>query len=137
MRIFKDYEGQEWQLDVNVATLLAIKTELGLDLLESPDKTPTSLSKMVDILYVTLHSQLQEAGLNEHDFALRLQGDCLANAIDLWMEELGSFFLKVQPSKGVAVKGLWAKCKELDAMEAANLESLLGSVSLELPGSQD
>jgi len=128
-KIFKDTTGDSWRLSLTVGTLRDVKEQLGVDLLDSPGDMPTDLGGLVDCLWVVLFSQAQSKGLTEADFAARLDGDVIAEAVDFFMAELAAFFLKIQPSKGQAIQGIWTKTKELDQIQAEAVGSMLGALS--------
>ena len=130
-KIFKDSKGQSWRLALDVGSLRNIKDQLGIDLLNQPGDMPTELSGVVDCLWVALFDQIQSRDLTEVDFAMLLDGDCLAVAVDAFMDELASFFLKIQPSKAAAIKGIWDKTKELDKMQVEAVETMLGALSID------
>jgi len=131
-KIFKDTQGQSWRLALNVGTLRNIKDQLDIDLLNKPGDMPTELSGIVDCLWVALFDQTQARGMTEQDFAECLDGDVLAVAVDDFMAELAAFFLKIQPSKAMAIKGIWEKTKDLEKMQQEAVTTMLGSVSIDL-----
>ena len=134
MRNFKDKNGRVWEVDVTTKTLLAIKDKLGFDLLDDPEALPTSFSSLVDILWVVCFEQCNACGMDEEAFAGCLDGDSLANAIDCFMEELGSFFTLLQGGRGKAHTALWRASKKVDDLESKVVETVLGLLS---SGSQD
>lgn len=137
MKTFKDELGQEWELDIKVGTLLAIKEQLGIDLLDAPGEMPTSLEKCVEILHVCMRKQAKERDLGLQDFADCLSGSSLAVAIDAFMEELGAFFFSIQKSKGMAIQGLWQQTKKVEQLQEEQVEKVLGILSSVWEGSAD
>jgi len=119
-------------LALNVGTLRNIKDQLDIDLLNKPGDMPTELSGIVDCLWVALFDQIQAREMTEKDFAQCLDGDVLAVAVDDFMAELAAFFLKIQPSKSMAIKGIWEKTKDLEKMQQEAVTAMLGSVSIDL-----
>lgn len=136
MRSFYDAQQERWQIDLTVADLLALKAELGLDLLDKPESIPDNLSALVDVLSVLLTPQIEAKGLDANGFARRLNGDVLNKAMDCFMEELTDFFTHLQRSRGLALKGLWEKAKEMEDLQAEMVTQALGKLSSDWLASQ-
>lgn len=134
MRSFTDSQGERWAIDLSVADLLALKTELNINLLDNPESLPESLGGFVDLLSVILAEQIDKRGLDAVGFARRLSGGVLNDAIECFMGELTDFFLQLQRSRGLALKGLWEKAKEVETMQEEMVEKALGQLSF---GSQE
>jgi hypothetical protein len=129
MRKFTDSKGQSWVLDVTAGVLLDIKTDLGVNLLDSPDEMPTSIEKMVEILWVTLKDQAAQRNMSPRDFASVLGGDALFVAFDLWMQEWADFFVRLSPGRTQLIRGTWGKAKELEGAKSKILEKAFSSTS--------
>lgn len=107
MRTFTDMKGDEWCLNVTTATLLNIRSEVGLDLLSSPGDLPSDLAVFVDVLHVALRKDCKQKRLNAEEFAERMEPEVLPEAIELFVEELVDFFTRFDPAKGEALRRLW------------------------------
>lgn len=129
MRTFIDKTGQPWEVDITVGHLLNVKTELGLNLMDDPETIPDSIEKQVGILWITCFDQAKRLGLGPVEFAKRLDGQVLFDAWDKWMEEWTDFFVRLSPSRGRLIKGLWDKAKELDLARAKLIEQACSSTS--------
>ena len=129
MKSFKDKNGESWIVELNVGTLLSIKNELDIDLLDKPGDFPTTVSAFVDVLWVSLLDQIQERKLNEIDFAKCLDGETINTATDCFVDELSNFFLPVDAAKAKAIKGLWTQIKQMKTLEEKQIENVLGVVS--------
>lgn len=156
MHKFKDCEGREWGIAVNVSSVKRVKDALQLDLLAVADgKLLTELSDdpllLCNVLYVLCEKQCEAIGVSDEQFGEGLAGDAIADATKALMEELVDFFppgrreilsralAKVQQAQAMALKRA-EKCmqdsriddlvtKELDKAEA-EFESRLASLSI-------
>lgn len=129
MRTFTDASGQAWSLDVTAGTLLDIKTELGVNLLDNPDEMPTSIEMLVDILWITCKEQAKQRNAGPRDFAKLLGGNTLFEAWEKWMQEWADFFVHLSPARGQLIRGLWDKAKQMEGAKSKVLEKAFLSTS--------
>lgn len=97
MRTFKDAEGREWKVSVNIATVKRVKSLVEVDLLEAADgKLMYELSedpiKLVDTIYAICKTQADERGITDEQFGEAMLGDVISDANDALLEELCDFF---------------------------------------------
>ena len=119
MRTFTDKTGQPWAIDLTVGHLLNIKTELKMNLLDTPDDMDQlTTEKQVGILWVTCMDQAKRIGLGPVDFAHRLSPVAFAEAWEKWMEEWFDFFDQTSPAIAQLVRGSWDTGKKLDQARA-------------------
>lgn len=135
MRTFTDKTGQPWTIDLTVGHLLNIKTSIGLNLMDEPETIPSSIEKMVDIIWITCIEDAKKLGLSARDFAMRLDGNILTEAWGAWMEEWTDFFVRLSPAQGQMIKGLWDKARELETARAKLIEQACLSISSDSLGS--
>lgn len=156
MHKFKDCEGREWGIAINVSAVKRVKDALQLDLLDVADgKLLAELSDdpmlLCNVLFVLCEKQCEANGVSDEQFGEGLAGDSIADATKALMEELVDFFppgrreilshalAKVQQAQTMALKRA-EKCmsdariddlvmKELDRAEA-EFESRLESLSI-------
>jgi hypothetical protein len=99
MRTFKDSEGREIRVAVNVGVIMRVKQELSLDLTTPAATVPgTGMSLMaalsgldvllqVAVLYYACEDSLQKLEIDQVGFAKLLDGAGLARAQDAFLEE--------------------------------------------------
>lgn len=126
MRKFKDSEGREWALSLNIGEAKRVKDALALDLLD-----PTSLQQLAgdpylicNVLFVLCEKQAKDAGIDDAAFGRGLAGDSIDEATDAFLAELVDFFPKRQRE---ALRNLLAQIQntqnELAAMAADKASS--------------
>lgn len=133
MKSFKDSEGREWAIRINIGTVRRVKDEIGVNLSEVADGDPPLMQKLqgditlfCDVLRAILKPDADKAGIDEAAFWDRLGGDAIKSAYDAFWQELADFFLnlgrrdmataiqKQQAMIGVAVKLATARIEEID-----------------------
>ncbi len=129
MRTFTDNKGHQWKLDVTAGVLMDIQTELGLNLLDNPEEIPEGFKQLVGILWVTCSEEAKATGVNPVEFAHRLGGKVLQEAVDQWMKEWADFFVHLSPARGQVISGMWDKAKEMDSAKAELIKKVLSSTS--------
>jgi hypothetical protein len=100
MHTFKDNEGREWNLTINVNSLRRVKgSALGIDLTEIDKGEPTLAARLYfdvilicDVLYVLLKSQADERKLNDEQFGEGLGPEGLKAGKEALAAELTDFF---------------------------------------------
>ena len=127
MHTFKDRNGLEWVIDVNVDALRRIKTALQIDLMElvSDEKFIDRLTGdpilLVDLLFVICQAQAAERNISDQQFGRAMGGDSIEQATQALLEDFVDFF----PSrKRMILRAALAKLKGvesriLDIAEAA------------------
>jgi len=106
MRSFKDSEGREWQVAINISSIKRVRESLKLngeniDLLAPLVGTPPLITRLfidlcllVDVLYVLCRSQANERQLSDEDFGAAIAGEEAKAAYEAFFEELMDFFRK-------------------------------------------
>ena len=135
MKSFKDKNQHSWAITLDVGTLMTIKQELEIDLLDKPGDFPTTVCDFVNMLWVTLRDQITAQGLDEMGFAKCLDGDSVSEASDAFVEELANFFLPMDAAKAKVIQGMWDQIKQMKNLEEKQVDNLLGVVSTGLAGS--
>lgn len=129
MRRFVDNQGRDWRIDINVGTLLDIKTELGVDLLSDPQSMPLDIEKQVDMLWLLVSEQAEHRRVTSRDFAKSLGGEAIAKAVDALMHEVADFFCHLRKSDGVLIREAWSGLQQMQQMTAEQVEMSLGKLS--------
>lgn len=129
MRLFTDSKSDQWKLDVTAGVLMDIQTEMGLNLLDNPEELPEGFKQLVGILWITCQEEAKTKGVGPVEFARRLGGVVLQDAVDKWMKEWADFFVHLSPARGRLIAGMWDKAKEMDSAKAKVIEKAFSSTS--------
>ena len=101
MQIFKDFDGQEWTIDLNIATARAIRARMAtVDSLKDVDfldhaamlLSLNDVFFVADLLFVVCEKQANERGIDSEAFGRSLRGDVLFDAIAAFTAEYIDFF---------------------------------------------
>ncbi len=96
MKVWKDREGREWMLDINVSSIRKVKASTGVDLLEVVTGTlGEKLSDPMvfcDIVWVLSQEQAEKKGITPEQFGTALAGDCVEAVSNALVEDLVDFF---------------------------------------------
>lgn len=129
MAKFKDNAGREWVVDVNIATLKSVNTELGVDLLDASSNDGEILKRLyfdpmflADVLFVVCRDQAGRAEVSDEDFGRGLAGDAIDDGHRALLDSLQSFFRNPNQRQAFA--------KALERMDT--LEAKLHAASLEM-----
>lgn len=98
MRTFKDSEGREWPIALNIGAAKRVKDALGVDLLD-PGCLRTLAADpytVANVLYVACEAKAKERSLSDEQFGEALRGDVIDQATDALLDELVDFFPKRQ-----------------------------------------
>lgn len=99
MKTFKDNEGREWVVAINVAQHKRVRDLAGVDIYALVDDDFQGLAaltrdvaKLVDVLYVLCRDQAEKRGVSDWDFGAAIAGDTILAASDAFLDELVDFF---------------------------------------------
>ena len=105
MRIFKDRNGQDWQIVLNVHQMKRIRAALGIDLVnvitldkegvvkvDMIDRIANDPCLLVDILWVLVEEQAKAINVTDEQFGAALAGESIENATKAFLDELVDFF---------------------------------------------
>lgn len=97
MKSFKDNEGREWLVSINVDTVKRVKSLIDVDLLDIGDgklfeRLCDNPITLVDVLYCVCFPQVQQRQLTDVDFGKAMGGDAIDHATTALMESLIDFF---------------------------------------------
>ena len=108
MHLFKDREGTEWTIDLNLGAVKRVKDLIGCDLLcpEQPWKDGATerplltcleadIILLCDVIYALCKPKADERAISDEQFGARLGGDAILAAHDALFGELKDFFLKL------------------------------------------
>jgi len=102
MHSFKDNEGREWHLAVNVATVKRLRqSELAVDLLDLVDGREPERSLLVrlaadpvllvDVLYVICQPEAEKRGVSDVEFGEAMAGEVIDRATEALLAEITDF----------------------------------------------
>lgn len=100
MRSFKDNEGREWTISINVTSIKKIKaSSLAVDLLDIMDgklmnRFADDPILFIDVIWLLCEEQAQKLGVTDEEFGRGMAGDALDKASEAFLEELVDFFPK-------------------------------------------
>ena len=105
MKVFKDSNGQDWQIILNVLQMKRVRAALGIDLVnvitldkdgavkvDLIDRIANDPCLLVDILWVLVESEAKEEGVTDVDFGSSLAGESITEATKAFLDELVDFF---------------------------------------------
>ncbi|RIK72136.1 MAG: hypothetical protein DCC68_26745 [Planctomycetota bacterium] len=96
MPSFKDTNGREWLVTLNVAQVKRVRERLGVNLADLQEgNLLTRLADpvlLVDVLFVLVQPQADENSVTDEQFAASLGGDTLSAASTALLEALCDFF---------------------------------------------
>ena len=137
MRTFKDTTGHSWEVKLTVGKLLAVKQNMGLNLLDHPDQIPDDIPTLMDLLWFTCIDEAKGLGLSDIQFGERLDGGALADAVNAWMEEWADFFTRLAPAKKELIAGVWEGSKRGQEVQAERIRKAFSSLSFDSLGSSE
>lgn len=116
MRKFKDREGVEWELSVDMQSAMAIKTEAGVDILDIAEgKDLVTLTSDIltlgAVLWLLVSDQAEKRGVDEKGFFRKLDGDAIDAATKTLVAECFDFF---PPQKRLLLKTAYDRVKTLE-----------------------
>jgi len=101
MKIFKDTQGREWEIAVNVATIKRVRSLLDVDLMSLVDEQSNLIQRLqtdpvllVDVVYVLCKPQADQRGVTDEQFGESMASDALDDATSALFRELADFFPK-------------------------------------------
>ena len=107
MQNFKDRDGREWQVVLNVYQMKRVRAALGVDLInvieldkdgqvrvDMIDKIANDPCLLVDIHWVLVQDQARTLNVTDEQFGTALAGDAIEAATKAFLDELVDFFSK-------------------------------------------
>lgn len=134
MAKFIDAEGSEWTIEISVAEIKQLRTQLSVDLLALMDDNGRLLKRLaadpillVDVISELCTAQITERGLDEYGFARRLVGAGLSNAMDGLIDAIANF---TPPQRGAIIRQAWTKAQEMEQTVMDRVSQQLASPDL-------
>jgi hypothetical protein len=97
MHAFKDNEGRDWPISINVDSIKRVRALLQVNLLDAVDgKLIEQLDAdpilLVDVIYVLCKPTADAANITDEQFGKAMGGDAIDSATVAFLEELTDFF---------------------------------------------
>jgi len=112
MHTFTDADGKKWTIQLDTRMTRAIRSEIGVDLLNLDEKTIADLTQndeiLVDVISFICTDQIKRREMSEVDFARCIIGDVIDDASDALINEL--VFI-TRRNRRVIMKKAWEKTK--------------------------
>ncbi|MGN0872656.1 MAG: hypothetical protein ACI4UV_15830 [Victivallales bacterium] len=129
MRTFKDNEGREWTVSMNVGSVKRIRDMAKVDIfgsgLQSFVETVTENPVMlVDVLYAAIQPQAEKREISGEAFAEAIAGDVIETASSVLLAEIVDFFPK---AKRNILKRILETSQEVEAKMNSRLAELVES----------
>lgn len=129
---FTDRTGIEWKLEVNYSSAVRLKNEADYDVQQIFSKNDagslfSDLFKLGSVLWVLVAEQADKLGINQEQFAQRLDGDALEDASIAFMKAVIDFFPRARRS---ALDAGLRKLIEVDAMVSQKMIEKINSREL-------
>jgi len=132
MTQFKDRSGDLWSLALDYDTINRIKTELDINLLSVVDEEAKLLERLandevllIDVISVAVTPQIQSKKLSPEEFARRLDGKVLDEAIGALIEGIANFS---RPRKGAILRKTWEKIEAASDLAEAKVITYLDQI---------
>ena len=126
-RVFSTTDGTKFTLSVNMLTVKRVRELCGvnvLDILGTGEQLGgyvTDDVKLLEVICAVVRPQLKELDWSDDEFFSRCNGDVLAKATDVLLDEVADFFR--EPRKGLVTKALAKVRATMAAMEARQAEA--------------
>lgn len=115
MKTFRDAQGREWTVEVNVTALKRVKDATGVDLTKVIDPESDVISRLsedvfllFDVVCALLKPQLEKHGLSAEEFGAGLDEDATEKAATALFEGIIDFF---RDEKRMLLKRAFSKVK--------------------------
>jgi hypothetical protein len=133
MKTFKDREGREWLIDINIASIKRVKDLLAIDLLklegqELVEQLISDPCSLCNIVYVLCMEQADERGVSDEHFGRAMAGDAIDHATTAVLEEFVDFF----PSrKRPLMRQALARIQQIETAQLAAADRIVNSPEID------
>lgn len=140
METFKDKNGTVWSIELNVGSARKVKSDCGIDLLNTIaidanglnvnllDALATDSYLLVSVLVSLCRKQMDERRVAEEDFYELFDGDSIQCAVDALIKEVINFF---PPSKRKILSMIYEKVQSFRASAEQRLEETWKNTDLQ------
>lgn len=125
MKTFKDIKDDMWTISITVDSVIRIRSELKLDMLDITEgglimALADDQIKFFQMLWILCEEEVEKKNMGEEDFAKRFNGDTIELAMTAFTEALIDFF---QPAKRETARKLFAKTDSLVTAAYSRIDS--------------
>lgn len=97
MHTFKDNQGRDWDVQINVDTIKRVRGLLDVDLLDAVggdilERLVGDPVMLCDVLYAVCKPEAEEHGVSDEEFGRGMAGQAIDSATEALLEELTDFF---------------------------------------------
>ena len=136
MQCFKDKNGKQWTIDLNIGTARRVKAECNIDLVNvvtfTEEGANTSIFQqladdpytLVTVLYSLCKQQIAEEKLTDEAFASLFDAEAIENAVEALVKEVINFS---QPAKKKMLTLIFNKTRELKEKAEKRLDDMIQS----------
>jgi len=129
MKTFDAEDGTTWKIHITAGTLLRIKTQCDIDLLNNPLELPVGIEELVGLFWAVVQPQAQTSGISATQFGEGLGASQLVEATDIFVAELVFFFMALgQQPKAMLLKKTWQMLKSHNQETARKVTETLGEI---------
>lgn len=137
MHAFRDCNGRDWAIVIDVAAVRRVRKLLAVDLYSLVDDGMTGLAKLlgdpvtlVDVLYVLCQDAADKSAISDDDFGRLFRGDSLSAAADAFLAEYTDFF--PDAARRAAIAKVLEKARAVDRLQIKRLTAAVEAMD---PGS--
>ncbi len=130
MKTFKDTNGIEWSLSVNIGTIQDVRDTLNFDILESGDvlqKIGSDMVLLVNTIYVICKDQADKRSITDREFGRAMAGDAIEMASKAFTDDYIDFF---PTARRKILRGLADKIQELDVVMLRQGQEMVDNLSV-------
>lgn len=138
MESFKDKNGKNWIIEINVGSARRVKAECGIDLLNAVtvnsegintsvlDSIGSDAYMLVNVILSLCRKQIDEQNITDEDFLSCFDGETIQSATDSVIKEIINFS---QPSKRKMLSLIYTKVKGFRAEAEQQVEKMLNNAN--------
>lgn len=130
MHAFRDCNGRDWAVIIDVAAVRSVRKLLAVDLYSLVDDGMAGLAKLlgdpvmlVDVLYILCRDAAEKAGVSDEDFGRLFRGDSIAAAADAFLAEYTDFF--PDAARRAAIGKVLEKARAVDRLQIKRLTAAI------------
>lgn len=133
MEVIKDNTGQQWELHMRLSHARVIESQTGVAVLspETAEDTIVALvmnpTRMIDVLWLLVRQQVQDAGLTREEFEDRFDGKSWHAAEEALSREIVNFIQSFDPVRAKLWTSILRKAKQVSELQVAKIEAILDS----------
>jgi len=128
MEKFKDSNGRDWAISINVGTVKTVQAELKIDITDMATLKVLGddVCLLVDCIYLCCKDEAEKAGITDIQFGQSMAGTALDSASEAFMNELINFF---PAQKANLLRKTLEKAKSLQAQATEEIEKRIENLS--------